>query len=179
MQEKQLALLPAPEACSDTFSPAYAQKMEQLIEALKHGQLPQATASMGWQYYIRRGAAAILLCFLLACVTMPEAVMAGYQRMLETVQEICELYTQVRYNSHVTDNAQFVPLQPTYLPDGLEKVNRRDREFGIDLLYMDQRQEKYFKVYQNLIKNKATYIVDTEEARRNCLSWNRRSKIVF
>ena len=165
VQEKQLALLPAPEACSDTFSPAYAQKMEQLIEALKHGQLPQATASMGWQYYTRRGAAAILLCFLLACVTMPEAVMAGYQRMLETVQEICELYTQLRYNSHVTSNAQFVPLQPTYLPDGVEEVQRIDRKYGVDLLYMDKVHGQYFKMYQCLLteSDSVTHIVDTED----------------
>ncbi len=151
VQEKQLAALPAPETCTDIFSPAYAQKLQQLSEELKRGQLAQAVAPMGWQYYTRRSIAAILLCFLLACATMPEAVLAGYQKMLETVQEICELYTQLRYNSHVTVNTKFVPLQPTYLPDGLEEVKkRRNRKYGVDLLYMDNENGRYFKMYQCL-----------------------------
>ena len=166
VQEKQLAALPAPETCTDTFSPAYVQKLQQLNEELKRGQLAQAVAPMGWQYYTRRSIAAILLCFLLACATMPEAVLAGYQKMLETVQEICELYTQLRYNSHLTGNTQFVPLQPTYLPDGLEEVRREEGEKDIDLLYIDREQGKYFNVYQSLLRgrNRSTHIVDTEKS---------------
>lgn len=61
VQEKQLAALPAPETCTDTFSSAYAQKLQQLNEELKRGQLAQAVAPMGWQYYTRRSIAAILL----------------------------------------------------------------------------------------------------------------------
>lgn len=165
VQEKQLAALPAPETCTDIFSPAYAQKLQQLSEELKRGQLAQAVAPMGWQYYTRRSIAAILLCFLLACATMPEAVLAGYQKMLETVQEICELYTQLRYNSHVTVNTKFVPLQPTYLPDGLEEVKRRNRKYGVDLLYMDNENGRYFKMYQCLLTeiDSVTHIVDTEK----------------
>ena len=165
VQEKQLAALPAPETCTDTFSPAYAQKLQQLSEELKRGQLAQAVAPMGWQYYTRRSIAAILLCFLLACATMPEAVLAGYQKMLETVQEICELYTQLRYNSHVTGNAKFVPLQPTYLPDGLEEVRREEGENEIDLLYIDRKTGRYFKMYQCFLteKDSVTHIVDTEK----------------
>lgn len=166
VQEKQLAALPAPGTCTDTFNPAYAQKLQQLNEELKRGQLAQAVAPMGWQYYTRRSIAAILLCFLLACATMPEAVLAGYQKMLETVQEICELYTQLRYNSHVTGNAQFVPLQPTYLPEGLKEVGRIDRKYGVDLLYMDREQGRYFNIYQCFLteRDSATYIIDTENA---------------
>ena len=96
---------------------------------------------------------------------MPEAVLAGYQKMLETVQEICELYTQLRYNSHVTVNTKFVPLQPTYLPDGLEEVKRRNRKYGVDLLYMDNENGRYFKMYQCLLTeiDSVTHIVDTEK----------------
>ena len=165
VQEKQLAALPALETCTDTFSPAYVQKLQQLNEELKRGQLAQAVAPMGWQYYTRRSIAAILLCFLLACATMPEAVLAGYQKMLETVQEICELYTQLRYNSHVTGNAEFVPLQPTYLPEGLEEVRREEGENEIDLLYIDRKTGRYFKMYQCFLteKDSVTHIVDTEK----------------
>jgi len=166
VQERQLAMLPPKEACTDRFSPAYAQKMEQLMSAMKRGNIRQAVASMGWPYYMRRSVAAILLCFLLACVAMPDAVMAGYQKMLEAVQKVYEIYTEYRYDYDVTSGTEFTPLQPTYLPEGMKEVGREEKVNNIDLFYMDKTQEKYFRVFQFISAEQVstTYIVDSENA---------------
>ena len=166
VQERQLAMLPPKEACTDRFSPAYARKMEQLILDMERGKVPQAVASMGWPYYMRRSVAAILLCFLLACVAMPDAVMAGYQKMLEAVQKIYEVYTEYLYHSHITNDTEFTPLEPIYLPEGMEEVRRINRKQGIDLIYIDKEQGKYFRIYQCLLTEQfsTTYIVDSENA---------------
>ncbi len=46
--------------------------MQELIGKVKAGKIKQARARMGWQYYVKHGIAAVLLCFLLSCVVMPE-----------------------------------------------------------------------------------------------------------
>lgn len=166
VQERQLAMLPPNEACIDRFSPAYAQKMEQLMSDMERGKVPQAVASMGWPYYMRRSVAALLLCFLLACVAMPDAVMAGYQRILEAVQKVYEIYTEYRYNPKTASDTEFVPLRPTYLPEGMEEVMREEKVSNIDLFYIDETRKKYFKIFQHLFieEDSATYIVDSENA---------------
>jgi len=164
VQERQLAMLPPNEACTDRFSPAYARKMEQLILDMERGKVPQAVVSMGWPYYMRRSVAAILLCFLLACVAMPDAVMAGYQKMLEAVQKIYEIYTEYRYNPQTASETEFVPLQPSYLPEGMEMVMKEESEENMDLLYLDKIHGRYFNMFQHLFieDDSVTYIIDSE-----------------
>jgi len=164
VQERQLAMLPPKEACTDRFSPAYAQKMEQLMSDMERGKVPQAVASMGWPYYMRRSVAAILLCFLLACVAMPDAVMAGYQKMLEAVQRVYEIYTEYLYHSQVASDTEFTPLRPIYLPEGMEETKREKGDNSIKLLYLDKEQGRYFNMSQCFLVKRisTTSIIDSE-----------------
>lgn len=166
VQQRQLAMLPPSEACTDRFSPAYARKMEQLMLDLERGNLRQAVAPMGWPYYLRRSVAAVLLCFLLACVAMPDAVMAGCQRILDAVEKVYEIYTEYLYHSQVTGDTEFTPLEPTYLPEGMEEVMREEKVDNVDLLYMDEERQQYLSMWQRFLtkQNSTTSIIDSEHA---------------
>lgn len=148
-----------------TFSPAFEADMQQLFVQLQTGTLKPSAARLGWPYYLRRSIAAILLCFLLACVTMPEAVMAGYQKLIEVVEHVFEECTRVYYSTDSFDTVKFKPLNIGYLPDGFREVRKIEKENSIDLLYKNF-SGRYFKIYQCLEKNEssAVYGMDTEDA---------------
>lgn len=138
--------------------------MQRLIAEWKQGNIQPDKVHMGWQYYTRNSIAAVLLCFLLACFTMPEVVQAGCQRIIEAVETVFEEYTEYRYHSNAAGDTEFVPLQFGYLPEGLDEIEREENADSIDLLYMDETTGQYFNIYQKILTeiNNSTYIVDTE-----------------
>lgn len=146
-----------------TFSPAFEADMQQLFVQLQTGTLKPSAARLGWPYYLRRSIAAILLCFLLACVTMPEAVLAGYQKLIEVVEYVFEEYTEFRYRSDVEGDMEFKPLKLGYLPEEMVEVKREEKMNSIDLVYEDE-EKKYFIIYQKFIIDNfdSTYAIDTE-----------------
>lgn len=144
-----------------TFSPAFEADMQQLFVQLQTGTLKPSAARLGWPYYLRRSIAAILLCFLLACATMPEAVLAGYQKLIEVVEHVFEECIEFRYKSNSSNNMKFKPLELEYLPEGME-LTRKDMTYdSIDLVYQD-KNDFYFRIYQKLIAENyfITYKVD-------------------
>lgn len=166
LQQKQLAQLPPEETCSYEMSPAAKQQMQELITQVNRGKIGQAPVRMGWQYYARRGTAAILLCFFLACLTMPEVVLAGCQKLIEVVETIFEEYTEFHYTSNAAADTEFVPLTLNYIPDGLEEVEREKNSIGLRIAYADSEGKKVFVLRQELLTEDMVsgYIVDTENA---------------
>lgn len=165
VQEKQMAQLPPEEECQDVLSPAYQKRMQELIAQVKRGEVKLEPLRMGWQYYARRGTAAVLLCFLLACLSMPEVVMAGCQKLIEVVETIFEEYTEFRFTSDVAADTQFVPLTFHYLPDGLIEAEREEDSKEMFIAYADQTGRIVLDLQQDLLEENAvsTYIVDTED----------------
>jgi len=161
-QEYLLCLLPSEDSCPiHEFSSAFTAKVEKIYQQLTESTLPQKRAALGWPYYVRRTAAVLFLCIVLACVTMPEAVMAGYQRLLEVVETIFEDYTRFYYRTEAVEETEFVPLTLGYLPEGMEEVKRKEFMRRVDLLYRDKR-DRYIEVDQKVIdkNDKTTYIID-------------------
>lgn len=148
-----------------TFSPAFEADMQQLFAQLQNGTLKTSAARLGWPYYLRRSIAAILLCFLLACATMPEAVLAGYQKLIEVVEHVFEEYTQSYFDSNTNIAMDFKPFELGYLPDGLEISKKEENRNSLNLLYTCE-DGRYFKIKQKLItkNNNITYDLDTEGA---------------
>lgn len=144
-----------------TFSPAFEADMQQLFAQLQNGTLKTSAARLGWPYYLRRSIAAILLCFLLACATMPEAVLAGYQKLIEVVEHVFEEYTEFRYWLDVGSDMEFEPLKLGYLPEGMELIRKDMTYNSIDLVYQD-KNDFYFRIYQKLTEENhvITYKVD-------------------
>lgn len=145
------------------FSEEFERKMEELIQQVKDGTVPPAKVSMGWRYYVRNGVAAVLLCFLLACVTMPEAVLAGYQKLVEVIETVVIEYTEYRYQSNEAADSEFKLITLNYLPEGMQQTSYRETESSMHILF--QNENSYFEFEQRLltIENGMTYIIDTED----------------
>lgn len=77
--------LPQPQ--EHLFSQQFEHDMDVLLYRFANDGIKTERVRMGWQYYARRGAAAVLLGAILTCIAMPEAVVAGYQRLIETVEQ--------------------------------------------------------------------------------------------
>ena len=170
------AQLPAPETCTNRGSAQLEQRLQQLLAQVQRGEIMPAPLHMGWQYYTRNSAAAVLLCSLLACITMPEAVMAGCQTVIQAVKSVLVEYTEFHYTSTAPADTKFVPLQFGYLPEGLDEIEREENETNFDCLYSNEKREdwknnkeklKYINIRQHLLTEDtvSTYIVDTENAK--------------
>ncbi len=161
-QEYLLSLLPSEDSCPPhEFSRAFTAKVEGIYKQLRACTLPHKRAALGWPYYVRRTAAVLFLCLVLTCVAMPEAVMAGYQRLVEIVETIFEDYTEFRYRTEAVEETEFVPLRLGYLPEGMEEVERDETAISLDIIYQD-KQKQYFEIDQKIIgkNDKTTYIID-------------------
>ena len=117
----EVATIPQESAYDDIRSETYIAYMERLLAQAKAGTLIAPNVPMGWQYYTRKGLAAILIAALLAGIAMPERVMAGYRWLVEVVEQFFEdRKTTYRYTSNADEDIEFVPMQFGYMPEGME-----------------------------------------------------------
>lgn len=163
--ERLFAQLPDEAACmEDMFSETFEQNMAQLIEQVKADRIAPAKVSMGWRYYTRNGLVAVLLCFMLSCMAMPDIVLAGYQKLVEVIETVVTEYTEYRYHSSETADAEFVPVTFGWLPEGMEEVERNLTERRMNVYF--ENESRYFDFSQKILteENGMTYIIDTENA---------------
>ncbi len=144
------------------FSEKFQKEMQALIYDVNANKIKQDKVRMGWQYYSKRGIAAVLLGFLLSCVIMPEAVMAGCQRLIEAVQTVFREYTEYQFDSNVSEEV-FVPLRISYMSEPLKETENERHKNRVYVLYEDG--DIYFSLNQTILnkENKVNYIVDTED----------------
>ena len=162
--EKMEILSDENEYSAHIFSDEFEQEMQKLIEKVKRGEIKQKRASMGWQYYARNGLVAVLLCFVMTFLAAPEAVIAGYHKLIEIVETIFEEYTEYRYETNEIINDELKEVSFEYMPDTLSK-----REASLDerLYYvLYQGEEYYFCLEQRKLSHESemTQIIDTEDA---------------
>lgn len=165
VRDRELQQLPNDKDCPEhVFSEKFEWKMQRLIEQVAKGEIPQNRVKWGWAYYARQGLVAVLLCFLLACFTMPEAVMAGYQRLVNAIETVFEEYTEWRYETDAIVNDKLEKATLGYMPEKLEKIEERLDEKLYYVLY--QSSEHYFCLEQRKLSGESelTQIVDTEDA---------------
>lgn len=147
-----------------TFHGEFRLKMAALLHDVKRGAVKAAEYSMGVTFYLKRCIAAMLLVFTLACITMPETVLAAYHKIIEVVETVFEDYTEYRYrvNDDGAIEETFRPLKLGYLPEGMVEVSGRETKDSLMILYMSE--EKYFRVYQRLLRDSdvAQYLINTE-----------------
>ncbi len=166
-----LSQLPDEDSCQHCFSEQFEQDMEALRRKVRANQVAQKQAFLGWPYYARRGIAAVLLCFVLACFTMPETVLAGYRYLIEVIETVWDEYTEFRYHSDASADTEFQPLELQYLPEGMEEVRREENVDGITLVVEDIFGNDYFIIRQKFFskKTKSTYIIDSENREKETL----------
>lgn len=164
-----LSQLPDEDSCQHCFSEQFEQDMEALRRKVRANQITQKQAFWGWPYYARRGIAAVLLCFVLACFTMPETVLAGYRYLIEVIETVWDEYTEFRYHSDASADTEFQPLELQYLPEGMEEVRREERAGKLNIVCADK--EKYFILNQELVQKEfdKTFGIDTENTKREII----------
>lgn len=161
-----LSQLPDEDSCQHCFSEQFEQDMEALRRKVRANQVAQKQAFLGWPYYTRRGIAAVLLCFVLACFTMPETVLAGYRYLIEVIETVWDEYTEFRYHSDASADTEFQPLELHYLPEGMEEVRREENvDGGMSLMYIDRDEGYYLDIYQKLLTtaNRVNFVTNTED----------------
>lgn len=146
------------------FSEAFETELQEIMNQLGKGEIKPYKVSMGWQYYARHGLVAVLVCFLLTCIAAPQAVMAGYHKLIEVIETVVTEYTEYRYqvNETVDDTLQQVTFG--YLPEGMEITEESLNESLYYVLY--QGNNRYFCLEQRLLleDTELTQIIDTEDA---------------
>ena len=166
-----LSQLPDEDSCQHCFSEQFEQDMEALRRKVRANQVAQKQAFLGWPYYTRRGIAAVLLCFVLACFTMPETVLAGYRYLIEVIETVWDEYTEFRYHSDASADTEFQPLELQYLPEGMEEVRREERDGKLNIVYSDKDKGHYLDIYQRVLTkiSKVGSIEDNEDVNSKVL----------
>ena len=147
----EVATIPQESAYDDIRSETYIAYMDRLLAQAKAGTLIAPNVPMGWQYYTRKGLAAILIAALLAGIAMPERVMAGYRWLVEVIEQFFKDRTEYIYTSNADEDIEFVPMQFGYLPEGMEcevKINNKN-----DLKILCQSDSQYLEIEQKLIED--------------------------
>ena len=106
------------------FHGSYKLQMAALRHDVKRGAIKEAEYRMGATFYIKRSIAAILLVFTMACLTMPETVLAGYQKLIEVIETVFEEYTEYRYrvNDVGAIEEEFKPIKLEVEEKGLKII---------------------------------------------------------
>ena len=150
------------------FHGKFRLNMAALLHEVKRGAIEAAKYSMGFTFYAKQCIAAVLLIFTLSCIAMPETVLAGYHKLIEVIETVCEEYTEYRYRVNDDGGIEetFKPLKLGYLPEGMEEAERRTTAKSVHLVYADL-SEKYFIINQKEIwnNNKVLYAVDNLDAK--------------
>ena len=159
-----------------TFHEEFTRKMDRLRSDVRQGMVRAAEYSMGVTFYLKRCIAAVLLIFTLACITMPETVLAAYHKIIEVVETVFDDYTEYRYRVNDDGGIEetFRPIKLNYLPEGMEEVRKRERWNSIDSLYMDA-EEHYLNIYQKEIikSNGSVYTFNDEDTNKESLRIDR------
>ena len=147
------------------FHGKFRLNMAVLIHEVKRGAVEAAKYSMGFTFYAKQCIAAVLLIFTLSCIAMPEAVLAGYHKLIEVIETVFEEYTEYRYRVNDDGGIEetFKPLKLGYLPEGMEEVRREEYESDIHIAY-ENKEGQYFIITQSLatINGKRLYWLDNE-----------------
>ena len=150
----EVATIPPEDTYTDIRSADYTAYMDDLISKSEAGVLRAPDVPMGWQYYTRKAVAAALIAALLAGIAMPERVMAGYRWLVEVVEQFFEdRKTTYRYTSNADEDAEFVPMQFGYLPEGMDKSILEEKYNYIKFLFITVNNEhlRYLEITQKAI----------------------------
>ena len=141
-----------------------AQEMQEFIEKVKRGEIKQKRVSLGWQYHTRNGLVAVLLCFIMTFLAVPEAVIAGYHKLVEVIEIVVTEYTEYHYNSQESSDSEFEQITFEYLPEGFTETDVFQKERLYSVVF--RKNEQYFSLEQSILTEEdgLRYIVDTENA---------------
>lgn len=150
----EVATIPPEDTYTEPYSDAYTAYIHELMAQYKAGAITPVKAPMGWQYYTRRGIAAVLIAALLAGIAMPDKVMAGYRWLVEIVEEFFEdRKTEYRYTSNVDEDVEFVPMKFGYLPEGMVAEVKINEKGNLKILFSRENDGifEYIEITQKIV----------------------------
>lgn len=145
-----------------TFSRGFARKMRGLLRRERRSPFGRAAARTG------RIAAAVLAAVLALNLILVGTVEAYREEVWQLIRRVTRKYTEFRIETNpTTPTSPFVPIDPPYIPEGYEEVDRVITDMDNLILYC--RDDKNFFYSQTNLESGPLYI-DTEDANAEVLS---------
>ena len=164
------------------FHGKFRLNMAALIHEVKRGAVKAAKYSMGFTFYAKQCIAAVLILFTLSCIAMPEAVLAGYHKLIEVIETVFEDYTEYRYRVNDDGGIEqtFKPLKLGYLPEGMEEVWREENVENLDIVYKNENS-KYLNVLYKIRdgNDRIMYLINSETTSKRLIAIDEREVTLF
>lgn len=157
-EAEKAALDGLPPEDAHTFSRRFQRKMQALLRYERRRPFARRAAAAG------RAVAAVLLCVLILNAVLIGSVEAYRERAYEIVETVTRKFTafSVKVNEN-TPPAEFKPIEPPYVPEGYEVVERQDiGDIGQRVHYCNDAGAVF--TYEQSILIEGTVVVDTEDA---------------
>jgi hypothetical protein len=133
MAEKSVIdAIPPEDELNHAFSVKFLRKMKVLINYERRGTFGRAAVRFG------RSAAAVLLIVILLNTVLVVSVDAYREQFFEIIQTVTEKFTS--FVVDVDDDApvtELVPIEPPYIPEGFELVERFNDGIHYNLVYQN------------------------------------------
>ena len=139
------------------FSGRFLRKMKALLKYERRGSFGRFTTQLG------RVVAAVLVLVIMLNTVLVVSVEAYREKFFEIIQTVTERFTS--FFVEVDDDApvtEFVPIEPPYIPEGFEEIERYVDYFVIDIVYSNDVQEI---CYSQIKAGADVMYIDTEDAR--------------
>lgn len=160
--EAEEAMLCALTEEEHTFSKGFARKMRRLLRYERRGRFGRTAAQAG------RAAAAVLAAVLALNLILVGTVEAYREQAWQLLRRVTRKYTEFRIETNPTaPTSPFVPIDPPYIPEGYEEVERVITDMVNQILYC--KDDKNFFYSQTSLESGPLYI-DTEDANVEVLS---------
>lgn len=104
--------------------------------------------------------AVVMLCVFGVSLAVTMSVDAYRSKFFQTVQEIWE--DSVVHTYDVGEEGQeFVPHEPSYIPEGYEEVSRAETEHMLSIVYENEEGERFY-YDQKISMSGGQYVLDTK-----------------
>lgn len=151
------------------FHGKFRLNMAALLHEVKRGAIEAAKYSMGITFYAKQCIAAVLILFTLSCIAMPEAVLAGYHKLIEVIETVFEDYTEYRYrvNDDGSIEETFKPLKLGYLPDEIKLV-KKTKDLKTTLYMYKNDNGQYLNINQKELgeNDRVQFWIDASDVRK-------------
>ena len=151
-----LESLPKENELDHIFSGRFLRKMKALLKYERRGSFGRFTTQLG------RVVAAVLVLVIMLNTVLVVSVEAYREKFFEIIQTVTERFTS--FFVEVDDDApvtEFVPIEPPYIPEGFEEIERFADEFVIEIVYSNGDQDI---CYSQIKAGVGVMYIDTEDA---------------
>ena len=156
LDEKILKALPDEENLNHQFSIRFEQKMSKLMKREKQRRrygLPIET----WKRMV-----AMLAVMFIGIFSVTMGVDAIREKVFSYIETVYDSYTSKRFFVEEAGMGKFVPMYPTYIPEGYEMSIEDVEEDGLFLSYETKDGKNCILISQDLIYDQMHYTYDNE-----------------